>query len=156
MIQYQCRQCLTLHPYAAPTFCRCGGTAFTLDAGAGGVSTSGDESEAGAGGELEDDDDDDDGATLAELATPEELAEIDRRADLSFERGVSDQLPGELAPEIHALHAQGLCSQNDCGQRARARFTWPGRPELLACPEHAERARHVATAMGFELEIREL
>lgn len=49
-----------------------------------------------------------------------------------------------------------LCSQNDCGKGAVARFTWPGRPELLVCREHSDRSKLVAKAMGFELQVIEL
>lgn len=36
------------------------------------------------------------------------------------------------------------------------RFTWPGNDEKMACEECAARARGVAEAMGFHLQIKTL
>lgn len=45
------------------------------------------------------------------------------------------------------------CSQNGCEETATHRYTWPGRPEQLACPDHARQAQSVASHMGWELHI---
>lgn len=47
----------------------------------------------------------------------------------------------------------GFCATLLCNGVPRSRFTWPGNKEQLACKECAERARNMAAAMGFELEI---
>jgi hypothetical protein len=48
------------------------------------------------------------------------------------------------------------CSQVTCSDLSTHRFTWPGSPEQPSCYEHAITAQRLASAMGFELEIRPL
>ena len=45
------------------------------------------------------------------------------------------------------------CSQENCDQPGFYRYTWPGKDQALACPMHAEAISHVASAMGFPIEM---
>ena len=63
--------------------------------------------------------------------------------------GHGERSPQDLADELGGAE----CSQDGCEQAATHRFTWPGNPEQRSCAEHAEKARGVANAMGFSLEV---
>ena len=81
-------------------------------------------------------------AVLAELpdaATEDERKEARERAAREKMRGVEKE--------------PGVCGQVGCDERATHRFTWPGNPEVIACPKHAAMASRVADAMGFFLEV---
>ncbi len=45
------------------------------------------------------------------------------------------------------------CSQNDCEESSVFRYTWPGKDEAGACPEHAEKLLGVAQAIGMHLQL---
>ena len=45
------------------------------------------------------------------------------------------------------------CNQEGCTQPAAFRFTWPGNDEKGICVIHVERAKMIAQAMGFHLQI---
>ena len=40
-----------------------------------------------------------------------------------------------------------------CENRARYRYTWPGKDESLICEEHVGKLRTVANAIGLYLQI---
>jgi len=40
-----------------------------------------------------------------------------------------------------------------CDNRAKFRYTWPGRDEALICDDHVEKLRAVASAIGLPLQI---
>jgi len=40
-----------------------------------------------------------------------------------------------------------------CNNLAKYRFTWPGKDESLICEEHVKKLKHVAKAMGLNLQI---
>lgn len=46
------------------------------------------------------------------------------------------------------------CNQHDCTEIAVARYTWPGRPEELACLAHVNSLNRIAMSMGFFLQLR--
>lgn len=80
----------------------------------------------------------------------------------AIERG--DTPPPRCLYDPMGLHQLDLeCPQRlkgsdekKCGGKVAFRFTWPGQTEQVACERHAKLARHIAEAMGFSLELREL
>lgn len=73
--------------------------------------------------------------------------------------GGDDAGGANVGPDSAAgINAEGYfeCSQNGCEEVATHRYTWPGRPEQLACPDHARQAQGVASHMGWELHIVQL
>jgi hypothetical protein len=48
------------------------------------------------------------------------------------------------------------CEQKECGLKAAASMSWPGRAPLLLCVEHGREMRAAAGAMGFTLVIERL
>ena len=48
------------------------------------------------------------------------------------------------------------CSQEGCSETAVVQFIWPGRTPMIACEEHGQKARGVAQALGFRLNLLRL
>ena len=43
-----------------------------------------------------------------------------------------------------------------CNEKAKYRYTWPGRNESFICEEHSHKLMAVADAMGLPLQLIEL
>jgi hypothetical protein len=43
-----------------------------------------------------------------------------------------------------------------CGEKAKYRYTWPGRNESFICEEHSHQLKAIAKAMCFPLQLIEI
>ncbi len=64
-----------------------------------------------------------------------------------------DDEPLQVGPDPRRDADPSVCSQEGCDEPAAHRFTWPGNPEQRCCSVHSLKARDLASAMGFELQV---
>lgn len=60
---------------------------------------------------------------------------------------------GKCCPDCKHPAPWETCHQVGCHALAAARFYWPGREPLAACPAHTNAAMRIANAMGFPLHL---